>query len=223
MQATGGRRRERLRRLGRVGGHLAPHLNAMLREGLWRDYEDTLRRLLRGDFADLSEAQRRERAEQVIRLSAVAAMAMAAAPVPLLDLPVLLAMVSGIARIYGRRSGRAVYFQLLAALGGGLFLRHVWRYLPTIGPLPHLSRVYGATWALGQAATVYFAAVPPPERETLRAEFERTLEARSAEEEAHLQAIALEKRLGELQNLRDRQLITEAEFQAKRAELLDSL
>ena len=61
---------------------------AIFREGrrTVAEYEDTLRRLLRGTFEDLSEAERHERTEQIIRASALAAMAPGAAPRPPLEM-----------------------------------------------------------------------------------------------------------------------------------------
>ena len=47
----------------------------LLHDPLLREYEDTLRRLVRGDFEDLSPQERREKVEQVLRASAGAAMA----------------------------------------------------------------------------------------------------------------------------------------------------
>ena len=188
------------------------------------EYEDTLRRLLRGTFEDLSEAERRERTEQIIRASALAAMALGATPVPLLEMPVLAAMVRAIAKVYGvEPRGRKGLIQLGASLGGGIFFRQVMRLIPFAGPLPHLSRIYGATYALGRTAQIYFAREAPLREEELRREFEATLAAKTEEQATRMKAGNFEARLEELRRRRAKGLISEEEYQEKRGALLTLL
>ena len=185
------------------------------------EYEDTLRRLLRGTFEDLSEAERRERTEQIIRASALAAMALGATPVPLLEMPVLAAMVRAIAKVHGVEQGGAKgLIQLGASLGGGIFLRQVMRLIPFAGPLPHLSRIYGATYALGRTAQIYFARGAPLREEELRREFEATLAAKTEEQASRMKAGRFEARLEELRRLRAKGLLSEEEYREKRGALL---
>jgi uncharacterized protein (DUF697 family) len=214
--------------VGRLTASAQAALAPLLREALWLDFEDTLRRLLRGDFADLSEAQRRERVEQIVGLSAMAAMAMAAAPVPFLELPVQAAMVRAVARVHGHhKTGRAILWELGAALGGGLVLRQAMRLLPIVGPLPHLSRIYGATWALGRVAQTYYAAAAEtglqPDGDDLRRLYHDTAAARTREEAEALRRARLETALRHLDDLRARAVITETEYRRKRDEVLDAL
>jgi uncharacterized protein (DUF697 family) len=224
MHTDGQGDRRGFSRLGRLRDWTDAHLRPLLREALWRDFEDTLRRLLRGDFADLSEGERRERVEQVIGLSAMAAMAMAATPVPFLELPVQAAMVRAIARVHGHeKPGREVLWELGAALGGGLVLRQVFRLLPLVGPLPFLSRIYGATYALGRVAHLYYASAVTPKREELRALFERTATAQTLAESKRLSRDDVETTLRYLDELRARAVITEAEYRRKRDDVLATI
>lgn len=189
-----------------------------------RAHEDTLRRLVTGNFDDLSIEARRQRVEEIIRLSATAALGLAAAPVPFLEVPVQAAMVRSIAKVYGATaSGRKVMLQLGAAMGGGLVLRQLLRLVPFAGSASLMSRVYGATWALGRVAALYYEQEGGVSRESMRAEFDETMTAKQAESEQRLSAVEFERRLGETRELRDKGLITDAEFATKRDELLAML
>lgn len=212
-----------------------------LDDPLLRDYEDTLRRLVRGDFADLTLQERREKVEQVLRASAGAAMATGSAPVPFLELPVQWAMVRAIARIHGvKRPGKALLWELVGALGGGLFLRQVMRLLPLGGALPHLSRIYGATWALGRVAEAYFerGAIAAGRGSHLAIDdelhsddeavrnaalqnlFRNTAEDRTRDQSRRFNQGDLEARLHELDDLRNRSVLTHDEYRRKRAQLI---
>lgn len=189
-----------------------------------RDYEDTLRRLLAGSFSGLSPEERRDKAEQVIRLSAMASMAMGATPLPFLELPVQMAMVRAIAKIYGvEKPGRKVILELAGALGGGLFFRQMMKMLPLAGPLPYLSRIYGATWALGRAACLYFDREHPLDPEELRKAFRDTAAERTREQSRNLARGPLEEQLLYLDDLLARNILTEEEHRRKRAELVDRI
>ena len=214
----------RLSRLGRLRDWGQAHLLPLFREALLQDFDDTMRRLLRGDFADLSDAERRERVEQVIGLSAMAAMAVAATPVPFLELPVQAAMVRAIARIHGRdKSGREALWELAAALGGALVLRQLFRLLPLVGPLPFLSRIYGATYALGRVAHATYAAGAAPRPEALRRLYEATARAQAHAESEHLARSDVASTLRTLEALHAHALITESEYRRKRDEVLATL
>ncbi len=214
----------RVSRLGRLREWSQAHLRPLFREALLQDFDDTLRRLLRGGFADLSDAERRERVEQISGLSALAAMAMAATPVPFLELPVQAAMVRAIARVHGHdKSGREALWELGAALGGGLVLRQVFRLLPLVGPLPFLSRIYGATYALGRVAHAFYCAGQAPQPEALRRLYEDTARAQAHAESEHLARSDVATTLRTLKELHAHALLSEGEYRRKRDEVLATL
>ena len=231
MHAHGPGNRSALSRLGRLKAWGRDHLPALVpafREALWEDFSDTLRRLLRGDFRDLTEGERRARVEQIIGLSSSAAMAMAAAPIPLLELPVQAAMVSAVARVYGRpRSGRRALWEVGAALGGGVVVRQAMRLLPFVGPLPHLSRVYGATWALGRAAQLYYqpdaGASEASTPADLRQVFTETARSQTEAQSRRLTRADVTRALRNLDDQRVRAAITEAEYRRRRDEIVERL
>ncbi len=120
-------------------------------------FENTLRRLVRGDFDDLPDAERQERVFLVIGLCADAATGLAAMPVPFLELPVHAAMVGAIGKIHGHTPfDRKGLKRILASIGGGMALRQLTRLAPFFGRIPFAARVHGATWTLGLAAQTYF-------------------------------------------------------------------
>ncbi|MDH4248740.1 MAG: SHOCT domain-containing protein [Deltaproteobacteria bacterium] len=189
-----------------------------------REHQDTLRRLLSGDFSGLTPQQRQHRVEQIISASAMAAMGLAVVPIPFLELPVLAAMVQAIARVHGVKApARRVLWRLLASLGGGLALRQGLRFIPLAGSLPLVSRVYGTTWALGHTANILYASEAALPREALRRQFEETLNSRTATQARRMAETDFPRRFQELAKLRSAGLITEEEFQRKRRELLDQL
>ncbi|MBI3993907.1 MAG: hypothetical protein HY342_11590 [Candidatus Lambdaproteobacteria bacterium] len=187
-------------------------------------YEDTLRRLLRGSFDELTPRERRERADAVVRVCANASTLLAAAPVPFLELPVHAAMVQALGKIYGvPGAGRTALLRVAASLGGGLTLRCLLRFVPLGGTLPLVGRVYAATWALGRAAQLYF------ERQTDAAwDARRETVDEPPGEMASLPALAadglgLATRLARLNDLRRHDLLDDSEYRHQRARLLSQL
>ena len=202
-----------------------PRLRALMENPGLAQHKDTLDRLVAGNFKDLSPEQRRERVEEIIRVSASAAVGMAAIPIPFLDLPVLMTMVGAIGRVHGiDPSENRLWYQVLGVLGGGLVLRQVLRMVPFGGQL-YAAQMYGATWALGRTAELFCTNSTVPSTEDLKSIFEETLR-RKAEEHEKKQSqphASPEQRLRDLANLREKKLITEAEFEKKRAEILASV
>ena len=188
-----------------------------------REYQDTLRRLLKGDFQDLEPDARREKVDQIVQISASAAMALAAAPIPFLDMPVQAAMVRAIAKVHGVRGNSAkVFLQIVAGVGGGMVVRQALRLVP-FGGIAHLSRVYGTTWALGRVSDLYFQHGTPVAEGELRALFLETLERKYEEKSQRLQSSDLAGRLRELDQLWSDGQLTEQEHRAKREQLIASL
>lgn len=194
-----------------------------------RAHEDTLRRLVRGDFADLTLDQRRARAREIIRLSAGAAVGVCAAPVPFLEVPVQAAMVRALAKVYGVPGGsRKVLLHMGLTMGGGLVLRRLLRIIPVAGSASVVSRVYSATWALGHVAQIVLERQTgeqhlPAVRQNLRRTFDETMHRKQAETEARLEEIDFRRRMVALEALRDEGLITAVEFQRRRDALLDEI
>lgn len=186
-----------------------------------RDFEDTVRRLLEGDFSDLRPEQREERVEQIIRAAAVASMAAGAAPVPLLELPIQAAMVGAIGRVHGvERAGKTALLEVMGALGGGLILRQALRFIPFVAAPTRLSRIYGTTWALGRAASRYYAGGARAEDQGLRDLFRETMDGKSAEQADRLNSGNLMEKLESLEEAKKSGGMGEEEYLKRRTSLL---
>lgn len=190
-----------------------------------RQYRDTLNRLIQGDFSGLTPEQRRDKAEQVVQMGATAAMVLAALPVPFLDLPVQAAMVRAVAKVHGVRSSEPqLLWKLAVALGLGFTIREGLRFVPWAGSLTRLSRAYGAAWALGQTADLYFEHVanaqPPPAPGEARRLFADALQRKSGEQAARLEAHEAIERLRGLKSDWDAGRIDEDAFRRRIEALL---
>ena len=189
-----------------------------------RAYEDTLKRLLKGDFKDLSPEERQHRVEQIIQAGATTAMALGAAPIPFLETPVMAAMVRAIGKVHGtNQTGKRALLELAGAMGGGLALRQLSRLIPIGGSVVFASRIYGATWALGRAADLYFSSQVKPSSDDIRQVYEETMDRKMKEQEGKMNASDFETRLKELDDLLKRKVITPEEYRKKREQLLESL
>jgi len=193
-----------------------------------RLYRDTLGRLVRGGFSDLTIEERRETVDRIVQIGATAAMVLAAMPVPFLDLPVHAAMVRAVAKVHGvTGSERQLLWRLAAALGLGFTIREALRFVPWAGGLTRLSRAYGAAWALGQAADIYFEHVAranaPPDAGQARRIFAETRLRKADEQAAHLQAHSVIERLRGLKSDWDAGRIDEAVFRERVEALLAGL
>jgi uncharacterized protein (DUF697 family) len=218
--------RRRFLSFGDLKAWAVPRLRAIVEESGLQGHQDTLDRLLQGSFADLTPAARAERVEEIIRTSAMAAMGMASMPVPFLDIPVLVAMVSAIGRVHGLNQGdNKLYLQVVGTLGGGLAVRQILRMVP-FGSQLYLSQIYGATWALGLTANHICATGGTPQPNQVRALFEETLRRKAEEHQKRAKTqpakapLGPEARLLELQGLREKNLISQDEYDRKRAEIL---
>lgn len=165
----------------------APRLRTLVANPAIQAHRDTVERLLGGDVKRLPPEERARRVEEIIRVSASAAVGMASIPVPFLDLPILVGMVGAIGRVNGLAiADRQLYTQVLTTLGGGLILRQLLRAVPFGGTL-YAAQIYGATYALGRVAQAYCTEKAPDASE-LRRVFEETLAKKAAEHQARQDA-----------------------------------
>ncbi|MDH4120745.1 MAG: SHOCT domain-containing protein [Deltaproteobacteria bacterium] len=192
--------------------------------GVPPEFQDTMKRLLSGDFAHLTPAQKQARSEQLIQAAATAAAALAGAPLPFMELPVQMALLGALARLHGvPLKDRKAFTLVLSLLGGGAVLRRLLRVIPLVGPATQVGRVYAATWALGRVAVMVFSrpeGLPPEEA---RRVFQVTLERQEAQT-SQLQAVEeMAQRFARLQTLRDQGVISEEEYTEKRKKLLEGV
>jgi len=193
---------------------LKPHLPPEL--------DNTLRRLIAGDFHDYTPEQKKALVERIISASALAAAF--SSPVPLLDLPIQAAMISAIAKVCGEQVGpKQALLRITGTLGLGMLLRQTGRVLPIGGNVTRLGRVYAATWALGQAAYLHYAGHGKVGRAQMRDLYHKTLMEKQMEQSARSHAQHIKEQLTELDHLVQDGVITLDEYRHKRKEILQKL
>ena len=107
---------------------------------------------------------RRKMARSVIRNSSLLNLLIGMEPIPLLDIPLLLAsqvrLTLRIATIYGESMGPGRARELITTIGGGVLLRYATqqavKFLPGPGWIISGSIAAAGTWAMGQVAVAYF-------------------------------------------------------------------
>jgi small GTP-binding protein len=107
---------------------------------------------------------RRKMARSVIRNSSLLNLLIGMEPIPLLDIPLLLAsqvrLTLRIATIYGESMGPGRAKELITTIGGGVLLRYATqeaaKFLPGPGWIISGSIAAAGTWAMGQVAVAYF-------------------------------------------------------------------
>ena len=199
-------------------------------------YRETLTRFQQGGFEKLTPEEKAGHVENVIQAAARAATLAAAAPLPLLELPVQGMMVQAIARVYGvERPGKKIMAELGAAMGGGLLLRQLLRRIPMVGALTQSARVHAATLAMGYAARKYFehqrnqstkqAAHLPAriEPETLQQVFRKALEEDALRQDERMRALRFDDQLKSLRRQREQGEISEEEYLRLRDKLIGEI
>lgn len=111
-------------------------------------------------------------------------------------------------------------------LGGGLALRQVLRRAPFGGRL-YLSQIYGATCALGKATVLICEGQSAPTANEVKRIFEETLRRKAREHQKRGPVVPAPPatpspaaRLQQWAGLREDNLISQVEFERKRAEIL---
>jgi small GTP-binding protein len=107
---------------------------------------------------------RRRMARSVIRNASLLNLLIGMEPIPLLDIPLLLAsqvrLTLRIATIYGESMGPGRAKELITTIGGGVLLRYATqeavKFLPGPGWIISGSIAAAGTWAMGQVAVAYF-------------------------------------------------------------------
>jgi serine/threonine protein kinase/uncharacterized protein (DUF697 family) len=194
-------------------------------------YRRMLRRVLDGDFDGASPADRAEAVHKLIRACSVAAGAVAAQPIPLLDAaliaPIQVALVQGIGRIHGHRLDRRSVLEILNAFGAGLLAQNLAmaaaKLLPVFGSIASVSIAYALTHAVGEVSDHYFRHGRGASHGELKRMFKRIYKSKREEKMAeHRHDATLKERIEALRTAQQKGLLTEEEFQQKKEELLGS-
>ena len=190
---------------------------------------DTLKRVLDGNYEGASDAEKTRAVRELVQVCSVAAGAMTIQPLPLLDTaliaPIQIGLVQGIGKIHGYKLDRKSILEILSTFGASLVAQNLImaaaKLIPFFGWVFTISMAYALTWAIGEVSDHYFRNDRKVDEKELRAMFERIYKAKKEEKAAqHKRDGTLKAKLEELKEARAAGLLTEEEFEAKKATLL---
>ncbi len=190
---------------------------------------DTLKRVLDGDYSEATEEEKSKAVKELVQVCAVAAGAVTIQPIPFVDTaliaPIQIGLVQGIGKIHGYKLDKRSILEILSTFGASIVAQNVImaaaKFIPFFGWLVTISMAYALTWAIGEVSDHYFRNGRNVDEEELKRMFDRIYKAKKSEKEAsHKGDKTLKQKLEELKEARKDGLLTEEEFEAKKAELL---
>lgn len=192
-------------------------------------YSEVLERVMRGDYAEATDAERAEAVRKVIQACAVAAAAVTIQPFPFVDTallaPIQIAMVQAIGRIRGFQLDGKSVLEILSTFGASLVAQNAImaavKFVPFWGWFVTIPMAYALTWAIGEVSDFYFRSGRGASTEELQAMFQQVYRQKRAEKEAaHGRNETLKDRLQQLKEAREAGLVDDEEFRRKKEELL---
>lgn len=190
---------------------------------------DTLKRVLDGNYEGASDAEKTRAVRELVQVCSVAAGAMTIQPLPLLDTaliaPIQIGLVQGIGKIHGYKLDQKSILEILSTFGASIVAQNLImaaaKLIPFFGWVFTISMAYALTWAIGEVSDHYFRNDRKVDERELRAMFDRIYKAKKDEKAAqHKRDSTLKAKLEELKEARAAGLLTEEEFEAKKAALL---
>jgi uncharacterized protein (DUF697 family) len=190
---------------------------------------DTLKRVLDGNYEGASEAEKTRAVRELIQVCSVAAGAMTIQPLPLLDTaliaPIQIGLVQGIGKIHGYKLDKKSVLEILSTFGASIVAQNLImaaaKLLPFFGWVFTISIAYALTWAIGEVSDHYFRNDRKVDERELKAMFERIYKTKKDEKASqHKRDNTLKAKLEDLKEARAAGLLTDEEFEAKKAALL---
>ncbi len=189
----------------------------------YEEYKTLIQRMISGNFSQVTQQERDKTVMAIIHASAVTSTALSIIPLPMVETPVQITMVRAIGKVYEQDLDEKVVLEILSVLGGNFLLRQLLRLIPYVGWVVNISRVYGTTWAMGAAAEYYFKHDREVEKEELMKVFKTVLKQKTQEKEKDMTDRRTFERLEELKGLLDKKLISQEEYDQKRAIIIEEL
>jgi uncharacterized protein (DUF697 family) len=190
---------------------------------------ETLKRVLDGDYSEATDEEKQKAVRELVQVCAVAAGAVTIQPIPFVDTaliaPIQIGLVQGIGKIHGFKLDKRSILEMLSTFGASLVAQNVImaaaKFVPFLGWLVTMSMAYAMTWAIGEVSEHYFRNGRNVDEGELKKMFERVYKAKKSEKEkAHKGDKTLKEKLEELKEAKKDGLLTDEEFEAKKAELL---
>ena len=190
---------------------------------------DTLKRVLDGNYDGATEAEKTQAVRELVQVCSVAAGAVTIQPIPFVDTaliaPIQIGMVQGIGKIHGYKLDKKSILEILSTFGASIVAQNLImaaaKLIPFFGWVVTISMAYALTWAIGEVSDHYFRNGRNVDEAELRAMFERIYKAKKEEKaKEHKRNDGLKAKLEQLKEARKAGLLTEEEFEAKKAALL---
>ena len=155
-------------------------------------YAETIHRVLQGNFANATDAEKLASVREVTLVCSVAAAAVAVQPLPLVDVallaPIHIGMVQAIGRVHGHDLDTKTVLEVLASFGASLVARGVavsaLKLVPVFGWATSASMAYAMTYAIGEVSHCYFAAGRGMSAAKLKSMYRAAYEAKKEEKDA---------------------------------------
>jgi uncharacterized protein (DUF697 family) len=195
-------------------------------------YAETIGRVMHGDFAEATDAERLEAVREVTVVCSVAAAAAAVQPVPLLDLalltPIHIGLVQAVGQIHGHKLDAKTVVEVTASFGASIVARGVvmsaLKLIPVFGWAASASMAYAMTYAIGEVSHCYFKSGRGLSARDLRSMYRSVYEAKRAEKEAAARGSeSLKDKLRQITEAYEAGLLSEEEFRRKKEEVLRAL
>ncbi|MCA9710980.1 MAG: DUF697 domain-containing protein [Myxococcales bacterium] len=190
---------------------------------------DTLKRVLEGNYDGASEAEKARAVRELVQVCSVAAGAMTVQPIPLVDTaliaPIQIGLVQGIGKIHGYKLDQKSILEMLSTFGASIVAQNLImaaaKLIPFFGWVITISMAYALTWAIGEVSDHYFRNDRKVDEAELRAMFERVYRSKKDEKsKEHERDGTLKSKLEQLKQARKAGLLTDEEFEAKKAAIL---
>ncbi len=190
---------------------------------------ETLKRVLEGNYEGASEQEKTTAVRELVQVCSVAAGAMTIQPFPLVDtaliIPIQIGLVQGIGKIHGYSLDRKSILEILGTFGASIVAQNLImaaaKLIPFFGWVVTISMAYALTWAIGEVSDHYFRNGRNVDDAELRTMFDRIYKSKKEEKsKEHKRDSTLKTKLEELKEARKSGLLTEEEFEAKKAAVL---
>jgi len=190
---------------------------------------DTIKRVLDGNYENATDAEKQEAVRELVQVCSVASGALTVQPIPLLDTvliaPIQIAMVQGIGKIHGYTLDKKSIVEMLSTFGASIVAQNVImaaaKFIPFFGWVVTISMAYALTWAIGEVSNRYFASGRTLDDAELQTLFKKIYKEKKEEKNAaHKNNKTLRARLEELKEAKKEGLLTDAEFEAKKAQIM---
>lgn len=192
-------------------------------------YKDTLHRIMRSDFDDVSNADKASTIEEIKTVCSVAAAAAAFQPVPVVDVliisPIQIAMVQAIGRVHGHKLDTRSVIEMLSTFGTSILARNVIctvvKLVPFGGWALAASVSYSLTYATGEVADCYFRSGRGASASELKAKFKEVYEkTKSAKQADYKTQGKLKDRLEQLREAHEAGHLDAEQYEAMKQKIL---